>query len=564
MAPPSRQLCAFYFTPVIINDTAKTGHWTCNKCGKDKLKSGGWTNLLNHARSCVGPSFESDFERLHHLSGKNSAITSFVIRVNETEREMYKWIEWVIMKNQPLSIVDDPLTREGMRYRPVTSKLLRQNILLLCKEMQASIKRKLPDKFALIFDGWTEGTIHYIGVSASYVTMVDSKEVVAHSLLSMRPLLTGDIQGMTATDHLHHLSKTLQTYGKSDANIVCLIGDNCSVNKCTSRLLKVPLIGCGSHKFNLAVRKWISNQPQLEDIISKVASVMRKASTLKVSAQLRKLTSLHTVKENDTRWSSTFNMVDRFFQIQTELSAVADLIPLIPTLVECDLLAKGFVHLKHFNQITVLLQEEGITFLRVREIFDTMLEEDYPELSGHLATDAEIVENVEFERAVVKIAKGLILTEEQRESVRGLMVPAASVGTGTVVIGTSITVSNEGELSYAQKVEQRIKRKKISNDAIASRYINLGILAGTSVACERLFSVAKNILTDTRKSTSPVVFEAILLLKMNRLEWDVHTMGRAMGRTTGERFVTAGGGTGISSMEIDADNVEDDDLFYST
>jgi hypothetical protein len=129
MAPPSRQLCAIYFTPVIINDTAKTGHWTCNKCG--------WTNLLNHARSCVGPSFESDFERLHHLSGKNSAITSFVIRVNETEREMYKWIEWVIMKNQPLSIVDDPLTREGMRYRPVTSKLLRQNILLLCKEMQA-------------------------------------------------------------------------------------------------------------------------------------------------------------------------------------------------------------------------------------------------------------------------------------------------------------------------------------------------------------------------------------------------------------------------------------------
>jgi hypothetical protein len=326
-----------------------------------------------------------------------------------------------------------------------------------------------------------------------------------------------------------------------------------SISVCMSRLLKVPLIGCGSHKFNLAVQKWISNQPQLEDIISKVASVMRKASTLKVSAQLRKLTSLHTVKENDTRWSSAFNMVDRFFQIQTELSAVADLIPLIPTLVECDLLAKGFVHLKHFNQITVLLQEEGITFLRVRE-----------KLSGHLATDAEIVENVEFERAVVKIAKGLILTEEQRESVQGLMVPAASVGTGTVVIDTSITVSNEGELSYAQKVEQRIKRKKISNDAIASRYINLGILTGTSVACERLFSVAKNILTDTRKSTSPVVFEAILLLKMNRLEWDVHTMGRAMGWTTGKRFVTAGGGTGISSMEIDADNVEDDDPFYST
>ena len=479
MAPTPKQLCAFYFTPVIVNDEAKIGHWTCNKCGKDKLKSGGLTNLLNQAQSCVGPSFEADFESMLQTSSKQSAIASFVLRVNEKEKDMYKWIEWVTMKNQLLSIVDDPLTREGMRYKPVTSKLLCQNILLLYKEMQESIRHKLPDKFALIFDGWTEGNVRYIGVSVSFVTIVNSNEVVVRSLLSMRPLLTGEINGMTATDHLHHLSKVLQTYGKSDANIVCLIGDNCSVNKCMSRLLKLPLIGCGSHKFNLAVRKRISNQPQLEDIISKVASVMRKASTLKVSAQLRKLTSLHTVKENDTRWSFTFNMVARFFEIQSELSsAVVDLIPLIPTLVECDLLAKGFVHLKHFNQITILLQEGGITFLRVREIFDTILEENYPELSGHLATDAEIVENVEFERAVVKIAKGLILTEEQRNSVRVLLLPvtAGSNATGTAMNAAPITVSTEGELSYAQKVEQRIKRKKISYDAIASQYINLGIL----------------------------------------------------------------------------------------
>jgi hypothetical protein len=46
--------------------------------------------------------------------------------------------------------------------------------------------------------------------------------------------------------------------------------------------------------------------------------------------------------------------------------------------------------------------------------------------------------------------------------VRGLLLPAASVATGTVMNPTSITVSNEGELSKAQKIEQRIKRKKIS------------------------------------------------------------------------------------------------------
>lgn len=279
-----------------------------------------------------------------------------------------------MLTNQPLSIVDDPLTREGMRYKPITSKLLRRNILALWKEVQTSIKHRLPDKFSIIFDGWTEGTIYYIGVSAAYVAMVNGVGGVTQTVLSMRPLLNEDIKGMTAQDHLHHLSMILGMYGKSDTNIICLIGDNCAVNQSMSKILKASLVGCGSHKFNLAVRKWISNQPQLEKIIQCIANVMKKASTLKVSAQLRKPTTVRTVRENDTRWSSTVMMVARFFEIQRELSAVPDLIPLIPNLLEIDLLAKAFVHLQAFNKITVmLLQEEGITFVGVRDIFDSVL-----------------------------------------------------------------------------------------------------------------------------------------------------------------------------------------------
>jgi hypothetical protein len=32
----------------------------------------------------------------------------------------------------------------------------------------------------------------------------------------------------------------------------------------------VPLLGCASHKFNLAVRRWISEQEELNPIIAKV------------------------------------------------------------------------------------------------------------------------------------------------------------------------------------------------------------------------------------------------------------------------------------------------------
>jgi len=227
---------------------------------------------------------------------------------------------------------------------------------------------------------------------------------------------------------------------------------------------------------------------------------MKKASTLKVSAQLRKLTTLQTVKDNDTRWTSVFDMTTRFFRIQKELSAIQDLHPLLPTLVEVDVLEKCYVHLKKFHQINMMLQKEAISFVRVREIFDTVMD-DYPELGGHLAANAAIVSNPTFERAVSKIAKGHPISDEERDSVSCLLKPViederVQADVSDDIDGGDSTRSNE--LSYAQKVELRMKRRKSCNDDIATKYINLDVICGTSVECERLFSVAKNILTDTR------------------------------------------------------------------
>ena len=60
------------------------------------------------------------------------------------------------------------------------------------------------------------------------------------------------------------------------------------------------------------------------------------------------------------------------------------------------------------------------------------------------------------------------------------------------------------------------QQKNTTGDGIAKQYINLDILSGTSVSCcERLFSVAKFILADTRKSMSSSVFESILLLNVD-------------------------------------------------
>jgi hypothetical protein len=98
--------------------------------------------------------------------------------------------------------------------------------------------------------------------------------------------------------------------------------------------------------------------------------------------------------------------------------------------------------------------------------------------------------------------------------------------------------------SYSQLLQQKLKQQKRE---VASEqqdvYLNLDMLPGTSVNCKRLFSNAKFILSNTRKRTTPSLFEALLLLKVNRSYWNVYSVGKAMGqpfkvKTTRERQVT--------------------------
>jgi len=58
-------------------------------------------------------------------------------------------------------------------------------------------------------------------------------------------------------------------------------------------------------------------------------------------------------------------MIERFLRIQAELSAVSDLLPLLPTHFECYILQKGFAHHEQFHQVTVMLQTEGVTLVEV-------------------------------------------------------------------------------------------------------------------------------------------------------------------------------------------------------
>lgn len=61
-------------------------------------------------------------------------------------------------------------------------------------------------------------------------------------------------------------------------NVIALIADNCSVNKSISNIREVPLLGCASHRFQLAVNEileeYMVDVPPLSDRQSVWAPVM--------------------------------------------------------------------------------------------------------------------------------------------------------------------------------------------------------------------------------------------------------------------------------------------------
>ena len=171
----------------------------------------------------------------------------YFVRVSELEKEMFSWIRFIVMKNLPESFVDCTYTRDISQLRSISGKntLPSHSFSLQCTE--GNIEKGASFNIVVVFDGWTEGTQHYIGVAASYMKVVDGKEVQIQTMLSMQPSLANGIQGMRAVDHIEHLSKVLGSYGKSTGDIICLVGNNCQVNQSMARILNVQLLGCASH-----------------------------------------------------------------------------------------------------------------------------------------------------------------------------------------------------------------------------------------------------------------------------------------------------------------------------
>ena len=123
--------------------------------------------------------------------------------------------------------------------------------------------------------------------------------------------------------------------------------------------------------------------------------------TIKNRAALKKVSPLSPVLDNVTRWSSKFEMLQRYSKLQDHIT---DIVPVKLQLgpVDNETVQTLLKNMAQLDSLTKFLQSEERQMYEVREVFDKSIEL-FDCLKHHCAKNAPIVIDPVFEAVVCKI-----------------------------------------------------------------------------------------------------------------------------------------------------------------
>lgn len=369
--------------------------------------------------------------------------------------------------------------------------------------LKSVIREKLSDAdvFGLIFDGWSDGASHHI-------LAVFCQCPFGTYLLGHRQLLTITNQG--ANNIAHTIRSIIAEYDLNLDNLAYVVSDNTNVNPAVAETLHVPLIGCASHKFNLAVKRYIKHN--FQSVVDKVAAMcieMRKSNN---AGQLNKFTSLKALGYNETRWSSVYTMIARYKEIHQFITAenFPSLVKKMLSPSENSEVDQFLVNLIKFESITRELQRENLTVLEARCLFNRVMQ-DYPEMSYYLSQNASIIHDKDFDNALVAImdATEHNLSVKQVQLVKQFEKPISD-------ISENDDSGNNTTESYAKDILNSAKKAKVDG---THNYIDMSFINPTSNIVERLFSQSKLYFNDKRKRMKTTRLEDTLFLHYHKELW---------------------------------------------
>lgn len=537
-------------------------------------KNTGWKTAYSHLIACVAGGQQAKLHEVYKMCttegtdcNGNTAISKYfqsTLSATPRERAMFLFINVVISLSLPINYVENPVFREfGSVGVSISVKALRETLFKMVELVEMAIRTEMKSTHgAVMHDGWSTNGTHYLGVFAVFMKQVkafeNGKEVVRDALcmplLSLSPIAKRDAEGEVESgyaitfDAESHIRQLEHVFHYFHVNVhdwaVCQIGDSCSLMKCIAERMQKPHVGCCNHKLALDVKSMVS-APAYQRTLDTIRTVMRKCkSSIKTRAMLQRLTDLAPVIPCATRWSGLCTMVQRFIRIRPELEEVAATDGVNLTISSTPLFEtrckKLGLHLGEINTVTKALQRRGVTLEECRYYLDTLTrtiedQKDNPvaPLFGCTLKDEYIkLHSVHspsstFESAVVKIQRQeySTMTHEERSAALPLKKPTEPCDS------TDGTTQDEDVLTMSGILDRR-KRRRVEQD---HPYMNLNFILGSSAEIERLFSIAGRILADQRRNMTPMLFEALVFLKVNRGYWDFRTVLSAMGNSNSSK-----------------------------
>ena len=105
-----------------------------------------------------------------HADTVEAAITSdkpISTFIRKKDLNLFKWMKWIAEDLLPFNFCEKPNTRLFSKLEPVTNKTLKEAMLKTSLLVEKRIREILPDQFAIVFDGWSNGSTHYLDRSFS-------------------------------------------------------------------------------------------------------------------------------------------------------------------------------------------------------------------------------------------------------------------------------------------------------------------------------------------------------------------------------------------------------------
>jgi len=469
-------------------------------------------------------------EALKAKDGSTSMFDIFKKKATQKAKDYFGWIEQVVECNFPFEYVNNKIIQKHSNLSEVNSKSIKKYMFKLQDYVKAKVKAALPLRFGLIFDGWSNGTSeHVVAIFATCGTSTGCFQV----LLGINEL--DDHTNQNSENHIAYITKVLREYDRDPSCIDFMVGDNTNLNPCIARNLNgstsTPFIGCYSHKLNLAVKAF---QEDIQHIVDKVEDVMvtmrsnNNFGILKTYCEQNNVKLLRPVLKNATRWSSTFVMLERYLNLHPHLFHIcthecfrrANLSSKLLTPLEFEQLSEYIPMFGELNDITKALQHSTLTLSQARTYFD-LIYSKYGRIHDCFKVYCKNYVTSNFENAVIKVMRNEPLNVAETRSLRHFEKPSES---NNVAESGNVQSNPIENMSIMEAAEREFKRQRLDAESPKIDYVPLHHVSPTSNVVERLFSQAKLVYSDARKSLKFDTFEMILYLKTNRHFWDIHAI----------------------------------------